>query len=161
MPKPQKPKKEKVPPKFYSIAEWFGADITTLNSEERRQNAELAISKKNKVRPCPFRPGRLCNKRGGVCSLRQYQRESEGGPIALGEVVTTCPSRFFDASEIFRWVGEVMLGTREPQILGEIPFLQKLRKEARQEGDDEPGGGDFIGRIDNILVHPDCSAGLN
>ena len=68
---------------------------------------------------------------------------------------------FFDGNEVFRWVGEVMLGTQIPRVIGEIPFLQKLRKEIPQEGDEEPGEGDFIGRIDNILVHPDSSTGLN
>jgi hypothetical protein len=156
-----KPKKEKVPPKFYSIGEWFGADITSLSAEDRRLNAALAISKKVKQRPCPFRPGRQCNKAGGVCSVRHYHLKVPENSITLGEVVTTCPARFFDANEVFRWVGEVMLGTQMPRMIGEIPFLQKLRKEIPQEGDEEPGGGDFIGRIDNILVHPDSSSGLN
>lgn len=160
MPKPKKSKKEKAPPKFYSIGEWFGADVTSLRPEDRRLNAVLAISKKVKQRPCPFRPGRMCNKAGGVCSLRQYRRENEAAPITLGEVVTTCPARFFDSGEVFRWVGGVMLGTESPEVLGEIPFLQKLRSEVPQEGDEEPGEGDFIGRIDNILVHPDPTAGL-
>ena len=160
MPKSNR-KKEKVPPKFYSIGEWFGADVTTLSAEDRRLNAALAISKKVKQRPCPFRPGRQCNKAGGVCSVRRYQRVSESGPITLGEIVTTCPARFFDGSEVFRWVGEVILGTKTPRVIGEIPFLQKLRAEIPQEGDEEPGEGDFIGRIDNILIHPDSTAGLN
>jgi hypothetical protein len=155
-----KPIKEKVPPKFYSIGEWFGADITSLSPEDRKLNAALAISRKVKQRPCPFRPGRQCNKAGGVCSVRQYQRGVDEA-IKLGEVVTTCPARFFDGSEVFRWVGEVMLGTQLPRVIGEIPFLQKLRREVPEEGDEEPGGGDFIGRIDNILVHPDSTAGLN
>src|SRR5712692_9888403 len=54
-----------------------------------------------------------------------------------------------------------MLGTQTPRVIREIPFLQKLREEVPQEGDEKPGEGDFIGRIDNILVHPDMTAGLN
>ena len=160
MAKPKKPKKEKTPPKYYSIGEWFGADITSMSADQRRGNAELAISKKVKERPCPFRSGRQCNKAGGVCSLRQYQREGDAAEITLGKLVTTCPARFFDANEVFRWVGEEILGTKTPRVIGEIPFLEKLRKEMPQEGDDEPGEGDFIGRIDNILVHPDSAAGM-
>lgn len=160
-PKVQNSQKEKAPSKFYGIGEWFGLDITALTPDERRSNAALALSKRIKQRPCPFRPGRQCNKAGGVCSVRQYQRETNSSPISLGEVVTTCPQRFFDESVIFSWVGEVILETKSPRVIGEIPFLQKLRKETPDENDSEPGEGDFIGRIDNILVHPDETHGLN
>lgn len=160
-PEIQKIGKEKVPPKFYSIGEWFGKDVTALTPDERQANAQLALSKKVKQRPCPFRSGRLCNKAGGVCSVRQYRREKESAPITLGEVVTTCPARFYDSDKVFRWIGEEILGTPNPRVIGEIPFLQKLRKESDEEGDGEPGEGDFIGRIDNILVHPDETHGLN
>ena len=163
MPEKKKPKqsqKAKVSPKFYSIGEWFGADVTSLNPEDRRLNAQLALSKEVRQRPCPFRLGRPCNKAGGVCSIRQYQRTPEDPTIKLGEIVTTCPARFFDASEVFRWVGEVMLDTQMPQVIGEVPFLQKIKVETPQEGDEEPGEGDFIGRIDNILIHPDSTAVL-
>jgi hypothetical protein len=162
MPPRKNRKNDKSPPKYYSIAEWFGADITTLSPEDRQLNAALAISKKVKQRPCPFRNGRQCNKAGGVCSMRRYSRDADSGSITLGNnIVTTCPTRFFDGNEIFRWVGEVMLGTQTPRIIGEIPFLQKLRTEIPEEDDEEPGGGDFIGRIDNILVHPDFTTSLN
>jgi hypothetical protein len=159
--KSKTPKKREGPPKYYSIGEWFGADITSLSPEDRTRNATLAISKEVKQRPCPFRPGKKCNKAGGVCSVRQYQREGTDALIKLGKVVTTCPARFFDANEVFRWVGKIMLGTEKPRVIGEVPFLQKLRKEFPQESDGEPGEGDFIGRIDNILVHPDGHNGLN
>ena len=75
--------------------------------------------------------------------------------------MTTCPARFFDGDEIFRWVGEVILGTNAPKVIGEVPFLQKLRSDEVSEDELEPGEGDFIGRIDNIVVHPDRSHGLN
>lgn len=149
-----RPKTIKPPPKFYSIGEWFGSDIMSLDPGERKRFAELANSKKVKVLPCPFKKDKRCNKAGGVCSVRQYVRESTDGPITLGDHVTTCPSRFFDADEIFRWVGEIMLGTPNPQVLGEIPFLQKLKNEPSSDEEEEPGEGDFIGRIDNILVNP-------
>ena len=104
--------------------------------------------------------GRRAIKRVAFARWRQYQRNAPDQPISLGGIVTTCPARFFDASEIFRWVGQVMLQTEYPRVLGEIPFLQKLKAESPVEGDDEPGEGDFIGRIDNILVHPDATTGL-
>jgi hypothetical protein len=150
-----RPKTTKLPPKFYSVGEWFGSDIVSLDASERKRFADLASSKKVKVMPCPFKKDKLCNKAGGVCSVRQYMRESVDGPISLGNLVTTCPSRFFDADEIFRWVGEVMLGTPNPQVLGEIPFLQKLKNESSSDDEEEDSEeSDFIGRIDNILVNP-------
>jgi len=87
----------KPPPKFYSIGEWFGSDIASLDAGERKRFADLATSKKVKVMPCPFKKDKQCNKAGGVCSVRQYMRESADGPISLGNLVTTCPSRFFQA----------------------------------------------------------------
>lgn len=150
---------KKPPPKFFSIGEWYGQDITHMTPKERAALASKAISKKVKIVPCPNRPGRMCHKRGGVCSLRQYSMDADSGKLNLGELVTTCPSRFFDGDEIFRWIGEVMLGTPEPKILCEIPFLRKFRADAESSevADDD---GDFIGRIDNILVHPDTSSGF-
>jgi hypothetical protein len=143
-------------PKHFGIAEWYGNDVAKMSPEERKKTAVLAISKKVKTRDCPFRNGRKCHKAGGVCTLRSYSR-SDDKPMSLGPPVSVCPSRFFDQEEIFRWVGEVMLGTSEPNVLGEIRFLQKLPKEGEPEGEE----GDFIGRIDNILVHPDTSKALN
>jgi hypothetical protein len=150
--------KEKSPPKFYSIGEWYGHDVTKLASDRRLELAGLSLSKKVKQLPCPFREGRLCNKAGGVCSVRQYSKDKRNGDIRLGNLVTVCPSRFFDSSELFRWVGEVMLGTETPVVLGEIPFLQKLRGANLLDSEDDDS--DFIGRIDNILVHPDAGESL-
>ena len=132
MGKKKTPTKPKLPPKYYSIGEWFGSDIISMSANQRRSNAALAISKKVKQRPCPFREGRMCNKAGGVCSLRQYQREGDTAEITLGKLVTTCPSRFFDANEVFRWVGEEILGTKAPRVIGEIPFLENSERRSRK-----------------------------
>jgi hypothetical protein len=78
--------KEKTPPKFYSIGEWYGHDVTKLPSDSRRELARLSLSKKVKQLPCPFREGRQCNKAGGVCSVRQYSKDN--ADIHLGNLVT-------------------------------------------------------------------------
>jgi hypothetical protein len=48
-----------------------------------------------------------------------------------------------------------LLQTTDPIVLNQIGFLDRLRPELTQEDDDEQeDSGDFIGRIDNVLVHP-------
>lgn len=143
-----------------SIGEWFGQDISKLSSADRTRLGKIAVSKRIKQAPCPFREDRMCNKAGGVCTVREYSREGFDGPISLGPLVTVCPNRFFDDDEVFRWVGQVMLGSGSPEVLGEIPFLQKLRT-GKPAKDANAADADFIGRIDNILVHPDTRHGLN
>jgi hypothetical protein len=51
---------------------------------------------------------------------------------------------------IFRWVGETLLETSDPIVLSEIGFLDRLRE--TEEPEDE--SSEFIGRIDNVLLHP-------
>ncbi|MFN0075662.1 MAG: NotI family restriction endonuclease [Prosthecobacter sp.] len=145
------------PPKFFGIAEWYGQDVACMTADARRRLAKIALSKKVKIVPCPFRAGRKCHKAGGVCTLRSYSREDARDQFKLGSPVTVCPSRFFDREEIFRWVGEVMLGTQTPKVLGEIRFLQRITEGKEQDSED----ADFIGRIDNILVHPEISPRLH
>lgn len=128
-----------------------------MAAENRRRLAKIALSKKVKILTCPFRGGRKCHKAGGVCTLRSYSRNDAHSKLALGELVTVGPSRFFDQEEIFRWVGEVMLGTQTPKVLGEIRFLQRITEGKEQDLEDS----DFIGRIDNILVHPETSSRLH
>lgn len=69
----------------------------------------------------------------------------------VGPLVTTCPNRFIEGSTIFRWIAETILNTSEPLILGQIGFLDRLRE---VPVDDDEESSDFIGRIDNVLVHP-------
>lgn len=152
---------DKEAPRQFGIAEWYGADVTRMSPAERSHYAALALSKKTKIQPCPSRPDRMCHKSGGVCSLRRYEPGPEPGTVLLGGLATTCPSRFYDGNEIFRWIGKVMLGTTDPVILNEIPFLQKLGNEAPETHDSgAQGDDDFIGRIDHVLVHPDTGRRL-
>jgi hypothetical protein len=120
----------------------------------------LAAKKESQVNgltgtPCPFQPGPLCNKKGGVCSLRLYEQIGDAPVSGTGPVITTCPNRFLEAGMIFRWVGEKLLQTTEPIVLSQIGFLDRLRAGPTQEGGgDGDDDRDFIGRIDNVLVHP-------
>ena len=60
----------------------------------------------------------------------------------IGPIITTCPQRFLESGTIFRWVGEVLLGTTEPFVLGEIPFLDRLRPD-EPEQEEEQDSRDF------------------
>ncbi len=73
----------------------------------------------------------------------------------MGPLVTTCPNRFVEEGKIYEWIGKEILGTEKPIILGQIGFLDRLRPadQTSEEADDDDSK-DFIGRIDNVLVHP-------
>ena len=138
----------------YSIGEWYGIGFEKLNPSDWRAQAteELRIDGLS-GKDCPFLPNSPCNKKGGVCSLRYYEQIDLGPVQGTGPIVTTCPNRFLEENAIYRWVGETLLGTSEPLVLSEIGFLDRLKNaEAREEEED---GGDFIGRIDNVLLHPE------
>lgn len=153
MPKTKKPK----PPQLrFGIGEWYGIPLTSLSAQQCQKFAEiqsLPKSKKPEI-ACPFQERASCNKVGGVCSLRLYEKSPETGDARpatgeAGELRTVCPKRFEDGYSVYRWVGETILGSGNPAILGEIDFLESPpdpRVEARSRG---------VGRIDNILVVPD------
>lgn len=147
------PKKPKIRTR-YSIGEWYGSGFEVLTSAERLERAKREIESNAILGdPCPSQRDAKCNKKGGVCSLRKYQQIGDGPVSGLGPVITTCPQRFLEGDTIFRWVGETLLNTREPVVLSEIGFLDRLRPEAEVD-DGEEDSRDFIGRIDNVLVHP-------
>lgn len=107
---------------------------------------------------CPFQsvPERsvACNKPGGACSFRLYEKSRETGEVTLsageaGRLRTFCPNRFEEDSMIYRWVGETILRCEEPVALKEIGFLEPPPKEIHAE---KPG--DSVGRIDKVLVVP-------
>ena len=140
----------------YSIGEWYGKGFETISPPDRFRLAktEFELDALTGL-PCPFQhSGAICNKKGGVCSLRAYEQSGKAGPVSgKGPIITTCPLRFHEARTIFQWVGERILGTTEPLVLGEIGFLDRLRPQ--EEIQEEDGDNrDFIGRIDNVLVHP-------
>lgn len=138
----------------YSIGEWYGVGFETLTGRDRFRLAKIEYEQDALTgTPCPFQSDTKCNKKGGVCSLRLYQQLGDGPVTGSGPIITTCPQRFLEAGAIFRWVGEKLLQTPEPVVLSEIGFLDRLRSEETTD-DDEMDSRDFIGRIDNVLVHP-------
>ncbi len=147
----------------YGIGEWYGKSFVTLEDHERRSLAQIQkIPRKNRPpQPCPFQslPGGMiaCNKDSGVCSLRMYERAPETGEVRVapepkGRLSTTCPNRFEENHTIYGWVGETILGCREPLVIGEIGFLERPGSE--DEGDEDTKPGDDVGRIDRVLVVP-------
>jgi hypothetical protein len=95
----------------------------------------------------PGKPLAHCNKKGGVCSLRQFAQDGQRTVVAKGEPVTTCPIRFLQGNLITRWVGETLLGTSTPLVISELPFLM-----GGIQGDDE-ADQEAVGKIDEVLVN--------
>ena len=138
----------------YSIGEWYGVGFDRMTADAWRQQASEELHTEGLTgKPCPFLVNLVCNKKGGVCSLRSYQQIGSDPVQGVGPIVTTCPNRFLEENTIYRWVGETLLGTSDPIILSEIGFLDRLRP--TQDAEEETDLGEFIGRIDNVLLHPD------
>lgn len=150
----------------FGIGEWFGKSITLLSGAERQELAREVLKPKREraPQPCPFQATKsnaICTKAGGVCSLRLYSHaphpingRATGVPVtgAQGELRATCPYRFHDMLDAFKWVGETILGDPNPSLVGEVGFL-----EAGSTTDAE--GGDDVGRIDMVLVSNKTTAG--
>lgn len=143
----------------FGIGEWFGYRLTELSPAQRLYYASEVLKPRSQQapQPCPFqlrKAGAICKKDGGVCSLRLYSRGLPENGRGLGVPVTgvqgdlraTCPGRFHEGLEIFKWVGETILGDPNPLLVGEVGFL-----EASATTDAE--GGDDVGRIDMVLVN--------
>lgn len=152
---PRKPKD--LTPRF-GIGEWYGHNLPQLSSMERRLLAQetLKAKKERQAQLCPFQARKqdaVCSKEGGVCSLRLYSYAQHPTGAAMGVPVdgkqgdlrATCPYRFHENLEIFKWVGETILGDADPMLVGEVGFL-----EAGATTDNE--GGEDVGRIDMVLV---------
>lgn len=153
---PRKPKDQS--PRF-GIGEWYGFNFTQLTPEERQQFATECLKPKRQraPQPCPFQArkvGAICSKDGGVCSLRQYSYAAHpdtgravGVPVTgrQGDLRATCPYRFHEALDVFKWVGETILDDPDPILVSEVGFL-----EAGATTDN--AGGDDVGRIDMVLV---------
>lgn len=143
----------------FGIGEWYGYNLTQLSGEERQQLAAETLKPKKERTPqlCPFqarKQGAVCSKEGGVCSLRLYSYaphpetgRAMGVPVEgkQGDLRATCPYRFHEELDVFKWVGETILGDPDPLLVGEVGFL-----EAGATTDNE--GGDDVGRIDMVLV---------
>jgi len=147
----------------FGIGEWYGRSFVRLSPDERKRFAELQFAGGQEDIPvCPFlsRPKRLveCSKKGGVCSLRSYERSQSSEQVAIDHRGSTfrtlCPARFEETAEIYRWIGETILGNASAKTVGQVNFLERVpligeSTEGRSQAQRE------VGRIDNILVIPD------
>lgn len=156
----KKQKKQKTKPQVrFGIGEWYGRPFNTLTHAQRKELAAIQSLPKAQrpFLPCPFKSEDLtipCNKPGGTCSFRLYERSRLTGEVKLvegeqGALRTFCPNRFEDAHLIYRWVGETLLRCPEPVVLNEIGFLESPPTEMQEEE-----AADSVGRIDNVLVAP-------
>lgn len=87
----------------------------------------------------------------GFGSLRLYEKSSQTGEVKpatgeSGQLRTVCPLRFEEDHLVYQWVGETILGSNDPVVLGEIGFL-----ESPPSPEIETVPSD-VGRIDRVLV---------
>jgi hypothetical protein len=85
-----------------------------------------------------------------VCSLRLYEQTDGQAVTGAGSPVATCPNRFIEDNLIYQWAGEVILKNSRPVVLSEVGFLKPLQPAGGKKGSHE-----FVGKIDNVLLHPD------
>jgi hypothetical protein len=136
-------------PTRYGTGELYGFDFVALSPERIR---ELSATS-HKLMECPFKPvqpGKAapkCNKKGGVCSLRQLSKDEMGHIEGKCDPVTTCPNRFLEGNLVSQWVGETLLGTSKPIVISQLPFLMG-EIQAEEEADQ-----DAVGKIDEVLVN--------
>ena len=155
----------------FGIGEWFGYQFAELSASDRRQFIELTKVRGRQNRPpCPFKPcidgsPQPCTKQSGVCSLQLYSREPVKGVERAagnhGKFRCTCPVRFGEGGIVQRWIAEELLGTSDPLIVGEVPFLRPdaasgwAEEQAEAAAQEDEAGS--VGRIDNVLIHPDLA----
>jgi hypothetical protein len=125
-------------PSRYGAGELYGFDFSALPPERVRQ---LSLASHRDFE-CPFKPPepgkpiRKCNKKGGVCSLRLFVQDARGQVEGKGEPVVTCPNRFLEGNLVVRWVSDTLLGTSNPIIISELPFLMgEIQAEEEAEPD--------------------------
>jgi len=132
--------------KRYGAAEIFGRAIQQMAIPSLRQ----AANSDHRTIICPFKINEArCHKKGGVCSLIQFERELGGAVNVSGKPVTTCPTRFYEAGIVHSWVGETLVGTKSPVVVNEVSFLMD------DSGNEESSTESEVGRIDSVLVNAD------
>ena len=156
----------------FGVGEWFGKLFSAMTLEERIRCVEASKARRKEDRlTCPFKfssngGDQPCTKQSGVCSLRLYHRDEEGEVHPYqgnqGALRCLCPHRFKELGAVNEWIGEELLGTKSPLAVGEVPFLKpdvlgsgSFLAESTMEQIEEEGGS--VGRIDNVLIHPDLS----
>lgn len=165
--------RKKVITSSFGIAEWYGKLYKTLGL---RDYPEMMVPGR---RECPFlaavpelapKGDPKCSKPGGVCSIRKFTLQKDGS-IDFGDIVTTCPNRFLESRTVLRFIGDMILGTPDPVVLKEIPFLKRVSS-GKVEGDELPEKSEEdvaanpveksedVGSIDLVLMHPEIEPKL-
>jgi hypothetical protein len=127
----------------FGIGEWYGIPFSDLSPEARKNFAAIQLQSKSDrpPQPCPFLSHAAttvpCKKEGGVCSLRKYERMRGGVSVSSADSLlrTICPNRFEEDGEVYRWIGEVILGDEAAVPIGSVKFRD-------------------LGTFDNIVVVP-------
>ncbi len=145
----------------FGIGEWYGHSFIHLSRAQRIAFARDAKKQTKKVAPpCPFVSGgeiKLCNKKGGICSLRLYERLEDGSARALegdaGKLRVTCPRRFIQNNTVFSEVATIVIGTENPEIIPEIRFLKRPANSTEDTLDTTSRKAEDVGNIDIVLVN--------
>lgn len=168
-----KQKRARKPKQLYGIAEWYGHLYRSLDQAKR-----LELADTSRARICPFieqvpslgpKNGSLnCNKKGGVCSLRNFHEQGSEGDLSFGPVTVTCPNRFLERGVVVRHIANLLLETETPRFAKELPFLKRPRSETAQQAIEETEDDasvslemlsgvetEDVGRIDLVFVHPE------
>jgi hypothetical protein len=125
--------------KRYGIGELYGKNFARLSASQIRVLTDRPIKSEH----CSFRDA-PCNKQGGVCTMRLYEKQDETVTPSTSELVTMCPSRFLEHGSVFSWIGRELLQTETPVVLTELPFLVSRECESQKP----------VGKIDMVLVKP-------
>jgi hypothetical protein len=72
----------------YSIGECYGRPFELMTPKQRYDQATLEIGTTTLTGVnCPFQHNRICNKKGGVCSLRKYEQINARSVSGVGPLV--------------------------------------------------------------------------
>lgn len=123
-------------------------ELARLQSLEHAHTQALASNKICPFKGTPSAPA-LCTKKGGVCSLRLYEKNGLNQVVAAvdekGLLRAVCPQRFHEGGTAFDWIGHAVMNSSHVSHVGEIGFLESTRATAGS-------GSDDVGRLDMILV---------
>ena len=108
----------------YGIMEWFGEPFASMPPSRRQELAQAAMKQK-KPPACPFQPGAVaCGKKGGVCSIQQYERDGDRVGNAVGNPVIMCPKRIEQDGAVLEYLANVVgFDKSEAFIAREVPFM--------------------------------------